>query len=79
MTGFMLRGLPARTWWNVDFYEPGLDTSSGWTRISGFSERVVDWIALTEKSEGPRLRDHPKIFGVIRAGRSDLRISPNNH
>jgi len=33
---------------NVGPYKPGLETSSGWTRISGWSERLVDWILLEE-------------------------------
>jgi hypothetical protein len=33
---------------NVAPYEPGLDTSNGWTRINGWSDRVVDWIAMEE-------------------------------
>lgn len=33
---------------NVAPYALGLDTFQGWTRISGFSERIVDWIAETE-------------------------------
>lgn len=33
---------------NVAPYKPGLDTSGGWTRINGFSERVVEWMAAGE-------------------------------
>lgn len=33
---------------NVAGYKPGLETSAGWSRISGWSERVVDWMAITE-------------------------------
>lgn len=33
---------------NVASYRPALQTSSGWRRISGFSERVVDWIRIEE-------------------------------
>ena len=33
---------------NVAADQPGLDMSQGWTRVSGWSERVVDWIALEE-------------------------------
>lgn len=34
---------------NVAGYQPALpDTELGWTRINGFSERVLDWIRLTE-------------------------------
>lgn len=34
---------------NVAPYKPGLDTHSGWTRISGWSEKVVDWMRLEEQ------------------------------
>lgn len=33
---------------NVASYAPGLDVSSGWTRINGFSERIVDYIRYEE-------------------------------
>lgn len=33
---------------NVAVYKPGLDTSQGWKRVSGWSERLVDWIAMEE-------------------------------
>jgi hypothetical protein len=33
---------------NVAPYKPGLDVSNGWTRISGFSERIVEWIQMEE-------------------------------
>lgn len=33
---------------NVAPYKPGLDVSGGWTRISGFSERVVEWMTAEE-------------------------------
>jgi 60 kDa SS-A/Ro ribonucleoprotein len=33
---------------NVAPYKPSIDTSAGWRRISGFSERVVEWIAIEE-------------------------------
>jgi hypothetical protein len=33
---------------NVAPYQPGLDISQGWRRISGWSERIVDWIAAEE-------------------------------
>ncbi len=33
---------------NVAPYKPGLDTSGGWNRINGWSERVVDWLRLAE-------------------------------
>ena len=36
---------------NVAPYQPGLDLSQGWHRISGWSERVVDWMQETEASE----------------------------
>jgi hypothetical protein len=36
---------------NVAPYAPGLDTVHGWSRVSGWSERVVDWIALEETGE----------------------------
>jgi len=38
---------------NVGVYEPALPVmGAGWTRISGFSERVVDWIAVEEAETG---------------------------
>lgn len=33
---------------NVAPYKPGIDTSQGWTRINGWSDRVVDWILMEE-------------------------------
>lgn len=36
---------------NVASYKPGLDVNQGWTRISGWSERVIDWIRLEEGLE----------------------------
>lgn len=36
---------------NVAPYTPGLSTKGGWTRINGWSERVVDWIAMEETGE----------------------------
>jgi hypothetical protein len=33
---------------NVAAYEPGLDMTQGWTRINGFSERVVEWMQIEE-------------------------------
>ena len=33
---------------NVASYEHALNTSSGWHRINGWSERVMDWIAHHE-------------------------------
>lgn len=33
---------------NVASYKPGIDTSAGWRRVSGFSERVLEWIAVEE-------------------------------
>jgi hypothetical protein len=33
---------------NVAPYKPGLATTNGWHRISGWSERVVDWMRETE-------------------------------
>lgn len=33
---------------NVAPYAPGLDTSQGWTRINGWSDRILDWIAMEE-------------------------------
>ena len=35
---------------NVAPYKPGLETSGGWTRINGFSERILDWIRFEESS-----------------------------
>lgn len=40
---------------NVAGYKPALELSNGWTRISGWSERQVEWIALEEaESESAR-------------------------
>lgn len=36
---------------NVAPYKPGLDTNGGWTRINGFSERVVDFIRYEEAAK----------------------------
>jgi len=36
---------------NVAPYKPGLDVSQGWHRVSGWSERIVDWIAYEETSQ----------------------------
>ena len=33
---------------NVAGYKPGLDVSQGWTRISGWSERICEWIQFEE-------------------------------
>lgn len=33
---------------NVGPYRPGLDTSQGWTRVNGWSDRIVDWISYEE-------------------------------
>lgn len=33
---------------NVAPYRPGLETSGAWTRINGFSERIVDFVRLEE-------------------------------
>lgn len=33
---------------NVASYDPALDVSQGWTRVSGFSQRIVDWIRASE-------------------------------
>lgn len=33
---------------NVAPYAPGLDTSGGWTRVNGWSDRIVDWISYEE-------------------------------
>lgn len=39
---------------NVATYEPALPIQgSGWTRISGFSERVIDWM-MAEEAESPQ-------------------------
>lgn len=38
---------------NVAPYKPALDTSGGWTRINGFSERLVDWIRMSESDTPP--------------------------
>lgn len=34
---------------NVAPYKPCIDTSQGWTRINGWSDRVLDWIAMEEE------------------------------
>ncbi len=34
---------------NVAPYKPALDVTQGWTRISGWSERLVDWIEADER------------------------------
>lgn len=34
---------------NVAPYQPGLETSGGWTRINGFSERIVDYVQWEEQ------------------------------
>jgi|CXWL01.1.fsa_nt_gi hypothetical protein len=40
---------------NVAGYKPALELSNGWSRISGWSERLVEWIALEEnESEAAR-------------------------
>lgn len=36
---------------SVASYKPALDTNQGWTRVSGWSERVIDWIRLEEGLE----------------------------
>lgn len=36
---------------NVAPYKPGLDISGGWTRINGWSERIVDWMQFEENNE----------------------------
>ena len=36
---------------NVASYQPGLEVGGGWTRINGWSERVVDWIQQDETLE----------------------------
>jgi hypothetical protein len=35
---------------NVAPYQPGLDTSGGWVRINGWSERVVEWMRWYERN-----------------------------
>lgn len=34
---------------NVAPYKPGLDTTGGWMRVNGWSERIIDWILLDEQ------------------------------
>lgn len=34
---------------NVASYAPGLSTAGGWQRLTGWSERLVDWIAFEEE------------------------------
>lgn len=36
---------------NVASYQPGLEVGGGWTRINGWSERVVDWIQQDETAD----------------------------
>lgn len=36
---------------NVASYEPALMLGKGWTRINGFSERIVDWIRFEEQAD----------------------------
>lgn len=36
---------------NVAPYKPGLETSGGWKRVNGWSERIVDWIRAEETVE----------------------------
>jgi len=37
---------------NVAPYKPGLEaTQKGWTRINGFSERLIDWMRLAEEEQ----------------------------
>lgn len=43
---------------NVAPNKPGLDTHEGWNRVSGWSERIVDWIAYSETG---RLINEPEI------------------
>jgi hypothetical protein len=45
---------------NVAPYQPALDTSQGWTRVNGFSERIVDWIRVEESGEWGRRPDRPR-------------------
>ncbi len=33
---------------NVAPYKPGLDTSQGWSRVNGWSDRILDWISYEE-------------------------------
>lgn len=37
---------------NVGPYKPGLDTAGGWTRINGWSDRLMDWIRADEAPQG---------------------------
>lgn len=52
---------------NVAPYQPGLDTSNGWHRISGWSDRVVDWMRLEETAE-PLGRDSESSSSVASSG-----------
>lgn len=36
---------------NVAPYKPGLETGTGWVRINGWSERVIDWIKQHEGND----------------------------
>ncbi len=36
---------------NVASYEPALSVSGGWKRVSGFSERLIDWIVMEEQGK----------------------------
>jgi 60 kDa SS-A/Ro ribonucleoprotein len=48
--GIAVAWAPHSYLFNVAPYKPGLDTSRGWTRINGWSDRVVDWMAMEEAS-----------------------------
>jgi len=39
---------------NVAPYRPALDLSGDWVRVSGFSERIVDWIRYEESTEAAK-------------------------
>jgi hypothetical protein len=39
---------------NVAPYKNGVDTKSGWTRVNGWSERILDWIVMEEREEERR-------------------------
>jgi hypothetical protein len=41
---------------NVAPYQPALDTTLAWTRVNGFSERIVDWIRVEETGRWEAVR-----------------------
>ena len=54
---------------NVAPYKPGLEISGGWVRISGFSERIVDFVRFEEG-----VPDAPPSIGVERKMKSVAKL-----